>query len=152
MTTIEELKKEFGPCPFCGNRPTVDTIGTFIEIYCCCNMSIQKSDYLNRDQKDTWHQSVYMYSEEAEKIALRAAIGEWNTRPLPAATPQPPPAASDEDILALVLSDLQARSDFGLEKYGTRLKANNGRDALMDAYQEALDLVMYLRQLITERG
>jgi hypothetical protein len=29
---------------------------------------------------------------------------------------------------------------------------NNGRDSLMDAYQEALDLVMYLRQAIEERN
>lgn len=27
----------------------------------------------------------------------------------------------------------------------------NGRDALLDAYQEALDLVVYLRQVIYER-
>jgi hypothetical protein len=39
----------------------------------------------------------------------------------------------------------------GRRKYGTALEANNGRDALMDAYQEALDLAMYLRQAIAER-
>lgn len=39
----------------------------------------------------------------------------------------------------------------GLEKYGTKLEAFNGRDALMDAYQEAIDMVMYLRQAILER-
>jgi hypothetical protein len=36
-------------------------------------------------------------------------------------------------------------------KYGTPLQTNNGRDALMDAYQEACDMVMYLRQAIAER-
>lgn len=30
--------------------------------------------------------------------------------------------------------------------------AHNGRDALVDAYQEALDLTMYLRQAIEERS
>lgn len=31
------------------------------------------------------------------------------------------------------------------------LQAHNGRDPLVDAYQEALDLVVYLRQAIEER-
>ena len=41
--------------------------------------------------------------------------------------------------------------ELGLERYGTKLQTFNGRDALWDAYQEALDLVMYLRQAIMER-
>jgi len=38
-----------------------------------------------------------------------------------------------------------------LQKYGTYLQTHNGRDALWDAYQEAMDLCMYLRQAILER-
>lgn len=68
-----------------------------------------------------------------------------------AAVPQPMPTGEGEDILTLVLNDLKDRSDEGLKKYGTRLRANNGRDALMDAYQEALDMCQYLRQSIYER-
>ena len=30
-------------------------------------------------------------------------------------------------------------------------KAFNGRDALLDAYEEAIDLCMYLKQAIVER-
>ena len=55
-------------------------------------------------------------------------------------------------IVELVVEDFMARSDMGLAKYGTRLQPFNGRDALMDAYQEAIDLVMYLRQAIEERA
>ena len=40
----------------------------------------------------------------------------------------------------------------GEAEYGERLKPHNGRDALLDAYQEALDLAMYLRQAIAERS
>lgn len=40
----------------------------------------------------------------------------------------------------------------GREKYGTDLQASNGRDHLVDAYQEALDLCCYLRALIERRG
>lgn len=46
---------------------------------------------------------------------------------------------------------MQKRDEMGLRKYGTRLQAGNGRDALKDAYEEALDLAVYLRQVIAER-
>lgn len=56
-----------------------------------------------------------------------------------------------EVVVNVVVADLQERADTGKEKYGTYLETHNGRDALWDAYQEALDLVMYLRQAILER-
>ena len=68
-----------------------------------------------------------------------------------AAVPQPPPEGEGVRVLDLVLQDLQDRAEAGRAKYGTYLRAHNGRDALMDAYQEALDLCMYLRQAIAER-
>jgi len=48
------------------------------------------------------------------------------------------------------MEDMEARREMGLRKYGTVLQPNNGRNALVDAYQEALDLVVYLRQKIEE--
>jgi hypothetical protein len=54
-------------------------------------------------------------------------------------------------IQDLVIEDIQARKAVGVERYGTVLQPFNGRDALMDAYQEALDLCQYLRQAIEER-
>jgi hypothetical protein len=50
-----------------------------------------------------------------------------------------------------VIADLQVRLAVGIERYGTPLQAHNGRDALRDAYEEALDLACYLRQAIEER-
>lgn len=67
-----------------------------------------------------------------------------------AAKREPEPTKGEQEILPLVLADFQARADAGLERYGTPLETNNGRNALMDAYQEAIDLVMYLRQAIAE--
>ena len=55
-------------------------------------------------------------------------------------------------IWGLVVADMQARDRIGRERYGTPLQAGNGRDALVDAYQEALDQAVYLRQAIEERG
>jgi hypothetical protein len=66
--------------------------------------------------------------------------------------PEPPPAANNSTpIWEMVIADMQERDRVGRQRYGTPLQANNGRDALLDAYQEALDLVVYLRQAIEER-
>ena len=67
--------------------------------------------------------------------------------------PQPPPRLnSGVAIQDLVIADIRERKLMGIAKYGTPLQAHNGRDALVDAYQEALDLCQYLRQLIEERS
>lgn len=55
-------------------------------------------------------------------------------------------------IGAQVCADLTARAEVGRAKYGTYLETHNGRDSLMDAYQEALDLLMYLEQWEAESG
>lgn len=65
---------------------------------------------------------------------------------------QPPPIPNDRPaIVDLVIADMEERKRVGIERYGTPLQAHNGRDALVDAYQESLDLTMYLRQAIEER-
>lgn len=67
-------------------------------------------------------------------------------------TEQQDPIPNDgPGIWSMVIQDMQDRDKGGFQKYGTRLQAHNGRDALVDAYQEALDLVVYLRQAIEER-
>lgn len=78
-------------------------------------------------------------------------LGAFANKQTNASIPQPPPAPGKTVVLDQVLKDIQERSDTGLRKYGVRLQTNNGRDALWDSYQEAIDLVMYLRQLLLER-
>ena len=68
-----------------------------------------------------------------------------------ASTPQPPPAPGKIRVVDVVVSDLMERAESGRVKYGTYLETHNGRDPLWDAYQEAVDLVMYLRQALLER-
>lgn len=64
---------------------------------------------------------------------------------------QPAPSDSDHPpIIDLVTRDLAARAIQGHAKYGCLLRGFNGRNALVDAYQEALDHAMYLRQLLYE--
>jgi len=67
-------------------------------------------------------------------------------------TEQPNPITNDlPAINKLVIADLEERMEMGIEKYGCPLQPNNGRDPLIDAYQEAMDLVLYLRQAIFEK-
>jgi hypothetical protein len=83
----------------------------------------------------------------------------------PASTPEPAPRSGiGPDLWPLVCTDLRAdfsdieamcrdcmgRHEFGVAKYGKPLRKDNGRDAIVDAYQEALDCAVYLRQALSE--
>ena len=73
----------------------------------------------------------------------KAFLSKWG-QPLPEVNTKP-------IIHKLVIDDVNSRLEFGTKKYGTGLQPFNGRDALKDAYEEALDLCNYLRQSIYER-
>lgn len=83
------------------------------------------------------------FLENAYK-GLMTRLMEYNTQPAP--VPNDKPA-----VWQLVKKDMLARNAFGLAKYGTPLQPFNGRDALKDAYEEALDLCVYLRTALYER-
>jgi hypothetical protein len=62
------------------------------------------------------------------------------------------PVVNDNPAIQdLVTADIEERKRVGVERYGTPLQANNGRDTLRDLYEELLDATMYIRQLIEER-
>lgn len=66
------------------------------------------------------------------------------------ATPNPTP--NDKPFVKdLVLKDLADRVQFGFNKYKTYLQPHNGRDALIDLYQEQWDALFYIRQLLFEK-
>jgi hypothetical protein len=74
------------------------------------------------------------------------------TPDLAATRTQPEPVKTDSvPVVHYVIKDILARADVGLDRYGTMLKADNGRDHLVDAYQEALDLACYLRAELIRR-
>lgn len=67
-------------------------------------------------------------------------------------TKQPYAIPNDEvHVWDLVKVDMAERDAMGAIKHKTRLQPYNGRDCLVDAYQEALDMIVYLRQAIYER-
>lgn len=55
-------------------------------------------------------------------------------------------------VLTLVLSDMRERDGVGRERYGVPLTSGNGRDHLIDAYQELLDSCVYLATELDEHG
>lgn len=61
------------------------------------------------------------------------------------------PHAGVQDVTPQVVADIQARTAEGVKKYGRPLQPHNGRNALQDAYEEALDLCQYLKQALMER-
>lgn len=90
----------------------------------------------------------------------------------PAVTPEPAPMRTDSpavwplviasvpDVLPNASSwlclrlqeDMQAHHESSVEKYGVPIQVENGRDAAIDAYQEALDLSAYSKQMAERTG
>lgn len=64
--------------------------------------------------------------------------------------PMPTPTGAPS-VQEMVIADIHARMQVGLERYGTLLQPGNGRDALRDLYEELLDGACYARQAIAER-
>jgi hypothetical protein len=58
----------------------------------------------------------------------------------------------DADVLSLVLADMRARDTLGAQRHGTRLTSGNGRDHLVDAFEELLDSCVYLMNELDEHG
>ncbi len=65
--------------------------------------------------------------------------------------PEPDPVQNNNKFVwEEVMKDMKKRDEIGAIKYNTRLQPHNGRNPLIDAYQEALDMVVYLKQAIME--
>ncbi len=65
---------------------------------------------------------------------------------------QPPPRRGrGRASVDLVMEDLRERKAMGKKKYGVAHQHDNGRDHLIDAYQEILDAAVYLRAEIEKR-
>ena len=66
--------------------------------------------------------------------------------------PEPQPKTNNtKPVHEVLINMIRCRALEGKKKYGTYLQAGNGRDALMDALQESLDMNQYLMQVIMEK-
>ncbi len=59
---------------------------------------------------------------------------------------------SPDPLVRAMAQDMGNRHRKGMETYGVPLQPFNGRDAVLDAYEEALDLVVYAKQMEIESG
>jgi hypothetical protein len=103
--------------------------------------------------------------DDSARIMLHRTI---NAFPVDTVEDQPPPIPSETtgqravwpvviermavlgDTVTLVIEDMRERDRIGRERYGTPLTAGNGRNHLVDAYQENLDLIVYLAAWLEE--
>lgn len=56
----------------------------------------------------------------------------------------------EEEVYKLLIEDVLKRREDGIEEYGTPLMTHNGRQALVDCYDEFLDALYYTGQMIME--
>lgn len=56
----------------------------------------------------------------------------------------------DDRVVSAILKDMQDRDAWGRSKYKVPLQPFNGRDALVDMYQEFLDAIAYTKQFQLE--
>jgi len=101
-----------------------------------------ESDPTEPEHRRQWAKQLFAFNAQEQAPDACGRLTEKQ----PIAVPNDWPAVWD-----LVMKDMNDRDKMGTRKHGTRLQPHNGRDALVDAYQEALDLVGYLRQAIYER-
>lgn len=56
-----------------------------------------------------------------------------------------------QPVYERLLTLLEKRVEQGLEQYGTPLMPHNGRDALLDLWEELADALFYATQMLIER-
>lgn len=56
----------------------------------------------------------------------------------------------DSGVNQLMIAEARERDAQGEKKYGVALRAFDGRDSMIDAYQEVMDLVVYLKKAVIE--
>jgi hypothetical protein len=80
---------------------------------------------------------------------LKRILGFGHRKPVIADQAHPVPGKLV--VADQLIQDIQDRVALGEKRYGTKLMTGNGRNALIDAYQEVLDAAFYLCQALMER-
>lgn len=65
---------------------------------------------------------------------------------------QPAPKPGGYPVQAVLIAAIQQRMEFGLKKYGRPLETHNGRDPLLDMWEEMMDMISYFTQFVLEQG
>lgn len=68
------------------------------------------------------------------------------------ATDQPLPKGGEVEVQQALINAIAARRELGIRKYGQPVMTHNGRNPLRDAWEEVIDLAVYLTQALLESG
>lgn len=68
------------------------------------------------------------------------------------ATDQAAPEPGGYPVQAVLIEAIRQRMQFGLRKYGRPLETDNGRDPLLDMWEEMMDMISYFTQFVLEQG
>ena len=64
---------------------------------------------------------------------------------------QPRPKPNDSTpVWEQVIQDMRARDEQGFKTYNTRLQKHNGRNSILDMYEEILDSTVYCKTFLLE--
>ena len=85
------------------------------------------------DRRPTW-EIVIAYVEQLQRDSTYISLGVG------------------ESVLPLVIVDMHARDAVGLQRYGIPLTSGDGRDHLIEAYEEMLDASVYLTNELHGHG
>ena len=114
-------------------------------------MTIQQAVQI-LEQHNKWLRAVTdpiaMTDPKALGIAIDTIVAHFKSHN----AKEPPPKAGKVNVTEAVIADIAERSKIGTEKYGTPLMTHNGRKPLVDAYQEILDMAVYVKQELLERS
>lgn len=138
-----------GPDPFamvhpqCADIEPAEGVEEYVRA-ACLEYAVSVDDVVRKHLTDDHELIEWVRALHQAQAATRAARQRPTDQRLP--LPNDGPA-----IGLLVIADIGTRMELGVQTYGVPLQPNNGRDALKDAYDEAMDLTLYLRQALEER-
>ena len=92
-----------------------------------------------------FHSRLGKWTFDGVKECLRSHDRPTKTRPGDQVLPTGDESLVDDQ--ALLIQDIEARRQVGIERYGQGHRPFNGRNTLEDMYEEQLDLLVYLRSI-----
>ena len=119
--------------------------------YCCDDCGKELGEYDNianqLDMTGKAYCGICLPKHLSSDLTIYSFVKKENSLVSPLPDPIP---NNSKPVWEMVIEDMKARDNFGRQRYGTPLQIGNGRNFLIDAYQEALDLVVYLRGIIEQ--
>lgn len=91
-----------------------------------------------------WRAEDRCYEPKPEVAPLEPTKQRDGDQPLPTINNE---VCVQDEVMAFI----ERRKQVGIERYGTVLQPNNGRDTLLDLFEEIVDAAIYFGQLLLER-